>query len=210
MATEQCTVLIDRPADDILEFILDVRAYRDVDPRLGSIRWVRRMPGSTVFRFRPQLMGLPAPLSTQLVVRRGMKVDITALPSPSDRLADFAGSLACVAGPQGITVTRSLRFDLAAPLAPILDRRLQRWLQSDVPAEMARLKARLEEPPSPSPCAAPRVGLHRGADRIGRGPPARADSGDGDLPGADSRRCRAADAVLEPHRAAVSGTADRA
>lgn len=150
MAKTQFTILIDRPADDILEFILDVEAYRDVDPRLSSIRWVRRAHGCTVFRFRPRLMGLPAPLSTQMVVRRGMSVDISALPSPSDHFADFAGSLECVAGPQETTVTRTLRFDLAAPLAPILDRRLSRWLERDVPAEMARLKARLEKRPSSS------------------------------------------------------------
>lgn len=150
MATTQFSILIDRPADDILEYLLDVEAYRAVDPRLKSIRWVRRAAGCTVFRFRPQLMGLPVPLSTQLVVRRGDRVDITALPSRNDRIADFAGSMECVPGPEGTTVTRTLRFDLAGVLRPLLDGRLSRWLERDVEAEMTRLKAHLEDqPPSP-------------------------------------------------------------
>jgi hypothetical protein len=144
MAEKEFSIVIDRPADDILEFILDVEAYREVDPRLSSIRWVRRAQGCTVFQFRPQLMGLPAPLSTQMVVRRGTKVDITALPSRNDWMAHFVGSLGCVERPQGTTVTRTLRFDLAPVLAPVLDGRLTRWLERDVPAEMSRLKARLE------------------------------------------------------------------
>lgn len=144
MAEAEFSIVIDRPAAAILELILDVEAYREVDPRLKSIRWVRRAPGCTVFRFRPQLMGLPGPLSTQLVVRRGTRVDISALPSPNDRLAHFVGSLECAEGPHGTTVTRTLRFDLAPALAPILDARLTRWLQRDVPAELRRLKVRLE------------------------------------------------------------------
>lgn len=144
MAHTQVTIVIDRSAEDILGFILDVQAYQTVDPRLRSIRWVRRKEGFTVFRFRPQLMGLPAPLSTQLVVRRGMRVDISALPSLNDRLARFAGSLACVEGVGGTTVTRTLRFDLARPLTVLLDRQLTRWLERDVSAEMSRLKSHLE------------------------------------------------------------------
>lgn len=149
MAVGEASVVIARKPEDILGFIMDVEAYRAVDPRLRTIRWVRRTPGETVFRFRPALMGLPAPMTTQKVtLTPGERVDITPLPSRMDRFAGFAGLLECVAESNGAgtRVRRRLEFRFARPLSWVLDPLLNRWLARDVPAELARLKACLEAP----------------------------------------------------------------
>lgn len=147
MAVGEASELVRRPATEILDFILDVEAYRAVDPRLRTIRWVRRTPGETVFRFRPTLMGLPAPMTTQRVtLTPGERVDITPVPSWMDRFAGFAGLLECTPEAGGTRVRRRLEFRFPRPLSWLVDPLLTRWLAQDVPAELARLKAHLEQP----------------------------------------------------------------
>ncbi|HXH81066.1 SRPBCC family protein [Nocardioides sp.] len=144
MATGSFTIDIARPAHEITDFILDVGAYQEIDPRLRSIRWVRRAPDCTVFRFRPSLMGLPAPLTTQMVTRRDDVVEIISLPGPADAMVDFVGRLECRPG-DGITaVTRTLTFTFASAVRWLLDSRLESWLATDVEGEMRRLKSVLE------------------------------------------------------------------
>jgi hypothetical protein len=153
MASGSFTIDIARPAREITDFILDVGAYREIDPRLSSIRWVRRAPDCTVFRFRPSLMGLPAPLTTQLVTRRGDVVEIISLPGPADAIVDFVGRLECRPGDGVTTVTRTLDFTFAAAVRWALDSRLEAWLAHDVEGEMRRLKRVLEQRGEPGDVA---------------------------------------------------------
>ncbi|MEC3979174.1 SRPBCC family protein [Amycolatopsis sp. H20-H5] len=147
VATGEASTIIARPAADILAFIMDVEAYRVVDPRLKTIRWVRRAAAETVFRFRPRLLGLPGPMTTQRVaLTPGVRVDISQVPGPLDRLADFHGLLECVEREDGTHVRRRLEFRFRRPLSWLLDPPLRRWLAHDVPAELARLKTHLELP----------------------------------------------------------------
>jgi ribosome-associated toxin RatA of RatAB toxin-antitoxin module len=148
MAVGEASTVVARPAQEILDFIMDVEAYRAVDPRLKTIRWVTREPDQTVFRFRPKLMGLPGPMTTQKVsLTPGERVDITPLPSPMDRFTEFAGLLECTAEGSGTRVRRRLEFKFARPFSWLLDPLLNRWLAKDIPAELARLKAHLEARP---------------------------------------------------------------
>lgn len=147
MAAGEASALVRRPATEILDFILDVEAYRAVDPRLRTIRWVRRTPGETVFRFRPTLMGLPGPMTTQRVtLTPGKRVDITPVPSRMDRFAGFTGLLECTPEAGGTLVRRRLEFRFPRLLSWLMDPLITRWLAQDVPAELARLKAHLEQP----------------------------------------------------------------
>lgn len=145
MAVGEANTVVARPAKEVLAFIMDVEAYRAVDPRLRTIAWVRRSPGETVFRFRPKLMGLPGPMTTQRVVLTpGRRVDITPVPSPVDRLVGFAGLMECIEEGGTTRVRRRLEFRFARPLSWFLDPLMGRWLAKDVPAELVRLKAHLE------------------------------------------------------------------
>jgi hypothetical protein len=143
MAVGEASTTVARPAEEILEFIMDVEAYRAVDPRLKTIKWVKREPGETVF------MGLPGPMTTQKVsLTAGERVDITPVPSPMDRFTAFAGLLECTAEGSGTRVRRRLEFTFQRPLSWLMNPLLNRWLAKDVPAELARLKAYLEARPA--------------------------------------------------------------
>ncbi|SDN46930.1 Polyketide cyclase / dehydrase and lipid transport [Geodermatophilus sp. DSM 45219] len=145
VAVGQASMVTTASAEDVLAFIMDVEAYQAVDPRLKTITWVRRSPGETVFRFRPRLMGMPGPRTTQRVVlTAGRRVDIIPVPSPMDRIVLFAGLLECVEEDGLVRVHRRLEFRFARPLSWLLDPLMRRWLAKDVPAELARLKAHLE------------------------------------------------------------------
>lgn len=141
-------VLIRTTATEVLDFILDVERYRTVDPKIGTIHWIRRSPDGreVTFRFTPQLGPLPAVVrSTQRVTRVGdHAVSIAALPSWVDRLAQFHGSLSTAPAQEGVLVRRRLEFWLAAPLRPTLGPVLRRWLARDVPAELAAVRQTLE------------------------------------------------------------------
>lgn len=148
MAVGEASTVVSRPAAEILGFIMDVEAYRAVDPRLKTIKWVKREPGMTTFRFRPKLMGLPGPMTTQQVsLTPGKRVDITPVPSAMDRFAGFAGLLECTAEGADTRVRRRLEFKFAKPFSWLMDPLLNRWLAKDIPAELARLKAYLEAAP---------------------------------------------------------------
>ncbi|HEV7976206.1 SRPBCC family protein [Amycolatopsis sp.] len=150
MAFGEVSTVIRRPAEEILGFIMDVEAYRVVDPRLKTIKWVRRGHNETVFRFRPRLMGLPGPMTTQRVVLTpGERVDISGEPSAMDRVAVFEALLECTADAGGTRVRRRLEFRFARPLAWLLDPLFTRWLAKDIAAELGRLKAHLERESRP-------------------------------------------------------------
>jgi ribosome-associated toxin RatA of RatAB toxin-antitoxin module len=149
-AVGEATTVIACPAEDILAFIMDVEAYKAVDPRLRTIKWVRRTENETVFRFRPELAGVPAPLSTQRVVLTpGKRVDIVQAPHPMNRMAGFRGLLECTPDGDGTRVRRRLEFRFAPPMSWLLDARVERWLAEDIPAELARLKVHLEQRSNP-------------------------------------------------------------
>ncbi len=146
MAHGEATVVIRRPAKEVLDFVMDLHEYRKIDKKLGVIRWLRRDGDTVTFRFRPWLLGLPGPVTTQRLVRTGdSRIDISPpFPSWQDRLAGFEASFVCHDHPEGTTVTRRLDFTLSPALRWFLDPILTRWLKAEVPREIAAAKARLE------------------------------------------------------------------
>src|SRR3989454_12126151 len=82
MAHGEATVVIRRPAKEVLDFVMDLHEYRKIDKKLGVIRWLRRDGDTVTFRFRPWLLGLPGPVTTQRLVRTGdSRIDISP-PAP--------------------------------------------------------------------------------------------------------------------------------
>jgi hypothetical protein len=132
----------------VLEFVMDVERYRNVDTKIGKIHWVERSPdGSQVtFRFTPRLGPVPALMrSTQHVTRHGDQA-LTIRPAPSwtDRLARFQGTVECHPHTDGVRVQRRLEFWLTPLLRPLLGPPLRRWLATDVPAELDAARRFLE------------------------------------------------------------------
>lgn len=127
-------------ATRVIEFVMDVERYREVDPKIGRIHWVERSldDRQVTFCFTPRLGPVPALLrSTQHVTRRGgHALVIRPEPSWTDRLARFEGTVECWPHTDGVLVRRRLEFWLTPLLRPLLGPPLRRWLATDVPAEL--------------------------------------------------------------------------
>lgn len=47
--------------DELLEFVMDIERYAEVDAKIRSLDWARREGELTEFKFRPKLPGVPLP-----------------------------------------------------------------------------------------------------------------------------------------------------
>ncbi len=147
MAVGEARVFIERPAREIIEFVLDLRSYQRVDAKLGRVYWVRRDGDTVLFRFQPRLLGLPGPPTTQQVelAEDERSIRVGGLPSWSDRLVRFAASFTFTPEDGGTWVERRVELHFAKPLAALLDRPITTWLANDVPTELANAKKALEK-----------------------------------------------------------------
>lgn len=145
------TETIDCPADRVLDFVMDPRAYAAVDSKIGAIDWVRSDGDVTEFRFGSKLPGMPGP-APKVVSRMsrtpGERVDVQLPPIPANRLAnlvsEFSASWVCVPSGGGTAVTRTVRCGFKGPVKWIAEPILRRTLQPDVEDEMRQAKAALE------------------------------------------------------------------
>jgi hypothetical protein len=146
MARGETRLFIERPAVDIAEFVLDLRGYAKVDNKLGRIFWVRREGNEVTFRFLPKLLGLPGPPTTQKVVLSpdGTSITVSGVPSWTDRMVAFAAMFTFDERDGGTWVTRQVQFTFAKPLAKLIDKRFERWLDRDVRVELEGAKRALE------------------------------------------------------------------
>lgn len=148
------TEAIKCPADRVLEFVMDPRAYAAIDSKIGEIDWVRRDGDVTEFRFASKLPGMPGP-SPKVVSRMsrtpGERVDVRLPPVPANRLAnlvsEFSASWVCVSSGERTAVTRTVRCGFKGPLKWFAEPILRRTLRPDIEDEMRQAKAVLEAGP---------------------------------------------------------------
>lgn len=145
MAHGQAELFIERPARVIIDFIMDLRRYQKVDAKLGKIYQIDRKGDEVVFRFRPKLLGLPGPMTTQRVVLvDGNRIEISGVPAWTDALAAFSASFQFAEEEGGTKVTRRVEFRFAKAISWLLDPIFARWLAKDVSAELANAKGYIE------------------------------------------------------------------
>lgn len=99
----------------VLEFVMDIEHYQEIDQKIRPVRWVKRDGNLTEFAFRPRFGGLLGPIVVaQERLTPGSRVDIVLAPSPFNRLArlitHYEASFECVPVPGGTEVSRSERF----------------------------------------------------------------------------------------------------
>ncbi len=145
------TETINCPAERVLEFVMDPRAYAAVDRKIGAIEWVRRAGDVTEFRFGSRLPGIPGPAAkvvSRMTRTPGERVDVRLPPIPANRLAnlvsEFSASWVCAASGERTAVTRTVRCGFKGPLKWFAEPVLRRTLRPDVEDEMRQAKAALE------------------------------------------------------------------
>ncbi|WP_020667195.1 SRPBCC family protein [Amycolatopsis nigrescens] len=146
MAYGEATIIIDRPPGDIIDFVMDLREYRKVDEKLGKIHSIEDAEdgNGVLLRFSPKVLGMPGPKTTQRVVAKGNRIDISGVPAWTDALMTFTAFFTCEETDEGTKVTRALNFDFKKPVAWLFNPMFNRWLAKAVPEELANAKEYLE------------------------------------------------------------------
>ncbi|MGV0742837.1 SRPBCC family protein [Mycolicibacterium sp. XJ870] len=151
MVRAQATTSIQCKPDELLELVMDIERYAEVDDKIRPVYWSRRSGNVVEFRFRPKFPGLPlrAPkLAQRVELTPGRRIDITnaALPHNKigNRMSDFVASFVCEPIDDATVVTRTVEITFRAPLRWLMDLFLRRRLQASVDDELARAKDLLE------------------------------------------------------------------
>ncbi|MGH3431731.1 MAG: SRPBCC family protein [Thermocrispum sp.] len=151
MVQAQVTETIRCKPDELLEFVMDIERYAEVDVKIRPIDWARRDGELTEFRFRPKLPGVPLPSPKwvqQIRLTPGRRVDITNAPLPHNRLGHrmltFTASFVVEPVDAGTKVTRTVRMDFKPYLRWLAEPMLRGKLQAGVQDEIRGAKAYLE------------------------------------------------------------------
>ena len=136
MACAESTLEIRASPKDVLEFVMDLRRYREADKKVGPVLWLRRDGNRAEEWAAGRVAGLstiPARITIELTPYSRLDVRST--------LPGFNASFECDELPGGVTVVRHVEC-VAIP-GPA-GRLVGRWLQSSVDDELHRMKQLLE------------------------------------------------------------------
>ena len=151
MIEAQTTQLIRASPEQILEFVMDIERYAEIDAKIRPVLWSRRNGNVTEFACRSRVGGMPGPKVVQeMRLIPGRRIDIVLTGGPENRLAramgDFQASFECQPVAGGTQVNRVLQFRLKWPTSWILGPRLRRRLPGEVDEELLLAKHELEKP----------------------------------------------------------------
>ncbi len=149
MIRVQETIVIGCSPDALLDFVMDIERYAEVDRKISPVLWHRREGSVVEFACRPTLAGLPQPkVVQQLILTPGQRIDISLSPLPRNRIghamAQFDASFQTQSVPEGTRVTRTLQFRVTPALRWLLEPLLRRRLPGEVREELRLAKRYLE------------------------------------------------------------------
>ncbi|MBX3284825.1 MAG: SRPBCC family protein [Actinobacteria bacterium] len=141
------TVLLDCTPREALELVLDLDAYRTVDPK---IRRVTQRPeldsaGWGTARIVGSIWHLPPAPDAHLVhLERWHRLTICGAPGvPARLLFSFTGTFEAVEVDEGTRLTHAYAIRFRQPLRALCSSRIQGWLDRDLADELVRFQGRL-------------------------------------------------------------------
>lgn len=145
--TARATVNVGASPQDVLEFVLDLDQYRQVDSKIQRVRSVKGPDdeGRGSVRIWGRVKGMPpAPDRQDFVLERWTKLTFTGAPHQPARLVfDFTGTITCQERQDGTTeITHSYEFKFKG-LFSFAERFLGNWLQDQIEEELETLASRL-------------------------------------------------------------------
>lgn len=152
MFDARTTQFVHSNPETILEFVMDIERYQEIDEKIRPVIWSARDGNLTEFAFRPRFGGLTGPVVVaQERLGPGGRVDIVLAPAPFNRLArlitHYEASFECVPVPGGTEVSRSERFGVRWPFRFFLVPFLRRIMPSLVREELFLAKQKIEGGP---------------------------------------------------------------
>jgi len=141
----EASAVIERSAQDVLDFAIDLDRYRQIDPKFRKIHRHHMRGDEGEVRYSGTLRGIPTPADTQSIrVTRWTRLDYESVPSTLNRLARFHGWFECEEREDGTVVRHREQFDFAPAIAWLAAPLLKGWLQDQVRHEVEQLKRHLE------------------------------------------------------------------
>lgn len=144
------TATVAAEPQDVLEFVLDLDRYRRADPKVGALKQtpVLDEQGRGRARYRGKLRHLITPVDTQdIQLTRWSRLEIRGAKGVWTRwTTDFEGTFVCEPVEGGTRVTHSETFWFKpAPVRWLAEKYLGRWMQEEMPKEMAALERLVEQ-----------------------------------------------------------------
>ena len=146
----QATTTIAADPRTVLEYIGDLRRYREADHKITRVHDQPSVSPSAPrsrARYRGRLRGLPTPPQWQSVeLEPWSRLVLRSEPGQwTARLAAFEGGFVCEPTGGGVTaVTHYEQFEFHPLLRRLAESFLADWLQADIEQEMRRLKELIE------------------------------------------------------------------
>lgn len=149
MVTVQVEDTIDCTPGRLLEFVMDIERYAEVDSKINPVTWSRREGNLLEFECKPKVAGVPQPkVIQQARLAPGKRIDISLSPLPRNRLqhamTHFEASFECAEVAGGTHVTRTLTFRFSPTFRWLLEPLLRRRLPGEVREEVRLAKEHLE------------------------------------------------------------------
>lgn len=148
------SVVICRPVDEVLEFVMDIERYQHVDIKIKPVERVSRTATRTEFYFRPRLGSIRVPgpkVGSSMRLTPGKRIDVALLPTPMQRFTDFHACFEITAVAGGTEVLRTLVFTFRPPLSWTFEPILRRRLPAEVEDELRQARDHLEGRPVTTP-----------------------------------------------------------
>lgn len=140
-------VIVSGTPRQVLELVLDLDAYRAVDPKIREV--VRPLELDDAGRGTVEVVGslwhLPPAVDTHLVhLERWHRLTFAGAPHGRARAAySFTATFEVAEEDQGTRVRHAYEITLRRPLPALVGRAVQRWLDADLADEMVRLQGRM-------------------------------------------------------------------
>jgi hypothetical protein len=133
------------PADDVFEFVLDLRRYRAADHKIGKVGRIENNGNSGTVQFSGRIRGLPGPSGVYPYTRTATRLQFRSpIAGPARWFLDFEGTFDCSETADGTVVVHREAFMFKRPWRWLAESLLRRWLENDTAEEMVRFKDLIE------------------------------------------------------------------
>ena len=145
MIVGEATATVAVAPREVVEFVLDLKRYREADRKIGRIGPMHRDGDKGTVQFSGRIKGLPGPSGVYPFTVTDSRLQFG---SPTRGVArwflDFEGTFDMQETADGTVVTHREALEFKRPWRWLAEPLLRRWLEADTTEEMIRFKEFIE------------------------------------------------------------------